>query len=105
MYRTDQQNLRSLTFAKNNIENNVKERVLFKNYKERSLHLWLIDPGLAALRSHQFSAERAALAPNQTKDQMTELYMLSMRHLTFVRSSDHNGLGSLLLYLDQKSSN
>ena len=34
-------NLRSLTFAKNNIEKNVKERVLFKNYKkhfERSLH-------------------------------------------------------------------
>ena len=26
-------NLRSLTFAKNNIEKNVKERVLFKNYK------------------------------------------------------------------------
>ena len=35
-------NLSSLTFAKNNIENNVKERILFKNYKERfesSLHL------------------------------------------------------------------
>ena len=35
-------NLRSLTFAKNNIEKNVKERVIFKNYKERfelSLHL------------------------------------------------------------------
>ena len=34
--------LRSLTFAKNNIEKNVKERVLFKNYEERfkrSLHL------------------------------------------------------------------
>ena len=28
-------NLRSLTFAKNNIEKNVKERVLFKNNKER----------------------------------------------------------------------
>ena len=30
-------------FAKDNIEKNVKERVLFKNYKERferSLHLW-----------------------------------------------------------------
>ena len=38
-------NLRSLTFAENNIEKNVKERVLFKNYKERfehSLHLWII---------------------------------------------------------------
>ena len=36
-------NLRSLTFAKNNFEINVKERVLFNNYKERferSLHLW-----------------------------------------------------------------
>ena len=35
-------NLGSLTFAKNNIEKKVKERVLFKNYKERferSLHL------------------------------------------------------------------
>ena len=35
-------NLRSLTFAKNNIEKNIKEHVLFKNYKERferSLHL------------------------------------------------------------------
>ena len=35
-------NLRSLTFVKNNIEKNVKERILFKNYKERferSLHL------------------------------------------------------------------
>ena len=35
--------LRSPTFAKNNIEKNVKERVLFKNYKERFeclLHLW-----------------------------------------------------------------
>ena len=39
------QNLRSLTFAKNNIETNVNEIVLFKNYKERfecSLHLWLL---------------------------------------------------------------
>ena len=37
------QNLRSLTFAKNNIETNVKERVLFKNYKarfERSLSIY-----------------------------------------------------------------
>ena len=36
-------NVRSLTFAKNNIEKNVKERVLFKYYKEHfelSLHLW-----------------------------------------------------------------
>ena len=36
-------NLRSLTFAENDIEKNVEERVLFKNYKERferSLHLW-----------------------------------------------------------------
>ena len=35
-------NSRSLTLAKNNNEKNVKERVLFKNYKERferSLHL------------------------------------------------------------------
>ena len=35
--------LRLLTFAKNNIEKNVKERVLFKNHKERferSLHLF-----------------------------------------------------------------
>ena len=35
--------LRSLTFAENNIEKNEKERVLFKNFKERferSLHLW-----------------------------------------------------------------
>ena len=33
----------TFTFAKNNIGKNVKERVLFKNYKEhfeRSLHLW-----------------------------------------------------------------
>ena len=28
-------NLRSLTFAKNNIEKNAKECILFKNYKER----------------------------------------------------------------------
>ena len=37
-------NLRSLTFSKNNIEKNVKEWVLFNNYKERfkrSLHLCL----------------------------------------------------------------
>ena len=36
-------NLLSLTFVKNDIEKNVKERVLFKKYKERferSLHLW-----------------------------------------------------------------
>ena len=36
-------NLRSLTFAENNFEKNVKERILFKIYKERferSLHLW-----------------------------------------------------------------
>ena len=36
-------NLRSLTFAENDIEKNVEERVLFKNYKERferSLHQW-----------------------------------------------------------------
>ena len=40
--------LRSLTFAKTNIEKNVKERVLFKNYEERferSLHLWFSDIG------------------------------------------------------------
>ena len=37
-------NLRSLTFAQNNIEKNEKEHVLFKNYKEclePSLHLRL----------------------------------------------------------------
>ena len=28
-------NLRSLTFANNDIEKNAKERVFFKNYKER----------------------------------------------------------------------
>ena len=33
-------NLRSLTFAKNNIEKNVKERFLYKNYKER-FERWL----------------------------------------------------------------
>ena len=36
-------NLRSLMFAKNKIEKYLKERVLFKNYKERFerlLHLW-----------------------------------------------------------------
>ena len=36
-------NLRSLTFAKDNIDKNVKECVLFKTYEERferSLHLW-----------------------------------------------------------------
>mgnify|MGYP003503706741 CR=1 FL=1 len=34
--------IKKFTFAKNNINKNVKERVLFKNYKERferSLHL------------------------------------------------------------------
>ena len=36
--------IKKFTFAENNIEKNVKESVLFKNYKERfecSLHLWL----------------------------------------------------------------
>ena len=35
--------IKKFTFAQNNIEKNVKEPVLFKNYKElfeRSLHLW-----------------------------------------------------------------
>ena len=39
-------NLRLLTFAKNNIKKNVKERILFKNYEEcfeRSLYLWIYD--------------------------------------------------------------
>ena len=37
-------NLRLLTFAKDNIEKNVNQRVFFKNYKERFerlLHLWI----------------------------------------------------------------
>ena len=35
--------IEKFTFAKNNIEKNVEDRVLFKNYKERFerlLHLW-----------------------------------------------------------------
>ena len=53
-------NLRSLTFAKNNIKKNVKERVLLKNYKERlerSLHLCFMllfspaEPNLKVLRT------------------------------------------------------
>ena len=47
MRREDRlKNSRSLTFAKNHIEKNVKERVLFKIYKEhfeRLLHLWRVE--------------------------------------------------------------
>ena len=41
--RTDFKKSRSLTFAKSNIEKNVKERVLFKNYKERLNVLYIYE--------------------------------------------------------------
>ena len=55
-------NLRSLTFGKNNIEKNVKERVLFKNYKEsfeRLLHLWFSEQCLETLSTRQGSHMRS----------------------------------------------
>ena len=49
-------NLHSLTFTKNNIEKNVKERVLFKNYKEvlKVFYIYDLDNDQDTVSKQQF---------------------------------------------------
>ena len=57
-------NLRLLTFAKNIIEKIVKERILFKNYKERFEHLKSITSCLGVSRKVEAWRKTPALLSN-----------------------------------------